>query len=205
MSAFGAAAQVGMFPTIPVRGITPDVVLFNLPRPPSVWKSTNKSIYAQLLAQGEFDVLVVPCQVEHYALSRSTRSLITARLAAAVAATGRYRVPDPHLVARALGDGERRIHPEEVYALAHKLGVRRIVRTLAGGIDFSLLFERALHPAQGTAGGGAGRPAQFHIRRADGSRLPLRSKTPLGRLEAGDALHMETAGGGGWGTARSRG
>ena len=85
------------------------------------------------------------------------------------------------------------------------LGVRRIVRALAGGIDFSLLFERALHPAQGTAGGGAGRPAQFYIRRADGSRLPLRSKTPLGRLEAGDALHMETAGGGGWGTARSRG
>lgn len=135
MSAFGAAAQVGMFPTIPVRGITPDVVLFNLPRPPSVWKSTNKSIYAQLLAQGEFDVLVVPCQVEHYALSRSTRSLITARLAAAVAATGRYRVPDPHLVARALGDGERRIHPEEVYALAHKLGVRRIVWSYAGYAD----------------------------------------------------------------------
>jgi N-methylhydantoinase B len=81
------------------------------------------------------------------------------------------------------------------------LGVRRVVRALAGDLDFSLLFERALHPPDGAAGGGPGRAARFFIRHADGSATPLRSKTLLVRLQAGDALHIETAGGGGWGKA----
>jgi N-methylhydantoinase B len=81
------------------------------------------------------------------------------------------------------------------------LGVRRVVRALVGGIDFALLFERALHPPQGAARGRSGRAAQFFIRHADGTTAPLRSKTAIGRLEAGDALVLETAGGGGWGKA----
>lgn len=79
------------------------------------------------------------------------------------------------------------------------MGVRRVMRALADGIEFSLLCERALHPAHGVAGGRPGRVARFWIERRDGTIAPLSSKTPAGRLEAGDALCLETAGGGGWG------
>lgn len=84
------------------------------------------------------------------------------------------------------------------------LGVRRVVRSLAEGVAFSLLFERALHPAEGVAGGGPGSPARFFVRRPDGSEVSLGSKTAAGRLAAGDVLVMETAGGGGWGAPGDR-
>jgi N-methylhydantoinase B len=79
------------------------------------------------------------------------------------------------------------------------MGVRRMVRALVDGVQFSLLFERALHPAKGVNGGRAGAPARFFVQRADGTKVALRSKTTAGRLDAGDCLTMETAGGGGWG------
>jgi N-methylhydantoinase B len=84
------------------------------------------------------------------------------------------------------------------------MGARRVVRALVDGIQFSLLFERAFHPAKGAAGGEAGRAARFYVRRSDGSEQQLGSKTPAGQLNAGDVLFMETAGGGGWGDAESR-
>ena len=78
-------------------------------------------------------------------------------------------------------------------------GVRRSIRALTDGIEFSLSFERKHHAAEGIAGGGPGRCASFHIMHADGARTELASKTQAGRLAADDVLVMETAGGGGWG------
>jgi N-methylhydantoinase B len=78
-------------------------------------------------------------------------------------------------------------------------GVRRVLRSLADDVSFSLLFERALHPAHGAAGGTPGRAASFRVERADGRTERLSSKTEAGRLNTGDRLWMETAGGGGWG------
>ena len=132
------AAQV---PTIPVRGIPSDLKLAHpllpraYPRPASVWKDSEKSVYAALLAKGQFDVLVVPVQTQDYSFDRPSRSLMGAQLALAIAATGKYRVPDPYLVARALGDGDRRINPEDVFRLAGKLGVKRIVWSYAGYLE----------------------------------------------------------------------
>lgn len=79
------------------------------------------------------------------------------------------------------------------------MGVRRVLRALGDDVRFSLLFERALHPAHGAAGGLPGRTARFFVERADGTRERLSSKTPSGRLGRGECLWMETAGGGGWG------
>ena len=80
------------------------------------------------------------------------------------------------------------------------MGVRRTLRALGDDVQFSLLFERALHPAHGMAGGQPGRTAQFFAERADGTRQSLSSKTAIGHLRRGELLCMETAGGGGWGT-----
>ena len=79
------------------------------------------------------------------------------------------------------------------------MGARKVIRALADNIEFSLLYERALNPAQGTAGGSSGGAAAFAIEHVDGLRTSLSSKTPAGRLMKGEALWIETAGGGGWG------
>jgi N-methylhydantoinase B len=81
------------------------------------------------------------------------------------------------------------------------MGARRVIRALVDGIEFSLMFERGLHPAHGAAGGEPGRVAKFFLEKSDGTRKPLSSKTIAGKLNVGDALWMETAGGGGWGKA----
>ena len=96
-------------------------------RPVSDWQSTEKSIYQGLLSNGQFDVLVVPFQVQGYALDRPTRSLMTAELATAIRKTQKLRVADPYLVARALGDGDRRLDQSEVYSFADKIGAKQII------------------------------------------------------------------------------
>ena len=78
-------------------------------------------------------------------------------------------------------------------------GVRRVIRADAEGVQFSLLFERALHPAQGAAGGQPGRAASFRLERGDGTTQRLSSKTVAGAMSEGDVLFIETAGGGGFG------
>ena len=80
------------------------------------------------------------------------------------------------------------------------MGARKVIRALADDVEFSLLYERALNPALGAAGGGDGRCARFAIEHVDGSTTELSSKTVAGRLSKGEALWIETAGGGGWGT-----
>lgn len=97
------------------------------PRPKSDWKYTEKSNYQKLLSNGKFDVLVVPFQVQEYALDRPTRSLMTAELALTISVGLKLKVPDPYLVARALGEGERRVDPDEVYGLAEKIGAKKII------------------------------------------------------------------------------
>src|SRR5207247_1451571 len=59
--------------------------------------------------------------------SRDIRSLMTAQLAMAIAEAGGVSVPDPYLVARALGDGERRLELGEIFQLANAIGAKRIV------------------------------------------------------------------------------
>ena len=81
-------------------------------------------------------------------------------------------------------------------------GVRRVLRAETDNVSFSLLFERALHPAHGAIGGEPGQCAAFRIERSDGTVEPLSSKTVAGTLNAGDMLWIETAGGGGWGAPK---
>lgn len=109
-----------------------DAVPAGYPRQISQWKATEKSTYKKLLAAGQFDVLVVPFQVQEYALDRATRSLMTAELSLAISAEQKLRLPDPYVVTRALGEGERRLDHTEVYALADKIGAQKIIWTYVG-------------------------------------------------------------------------
>ncbi len=97
----------------------------------STWEAAEKARYRALLPQNSFDVLVVPFQVNGYALDRSTRSLMSAQLAMGIRQTG-IRVPDPYPVLRALGESRRQFNIDEVYELAHYLGVKRVVWAYCG-------------------------------------------------------------------------
>jgi hypothetical protein len=97
------------------------------PRPPSEWQESEKAVYEKLLSTGKFDVMVAPLQVQGWALDRSTRSAMAAEIAQSLEHSLKQHIADPHLVARALGDGQRAIKPFDVYRLADRLGVRRVV------------------------------------------------------------------------------
>jgi tetratricopeptide (TPR) repeat protein len=105
------------------------------PRPPSAWHAAERTFYRSVLGKGHFDVLVVPFQVQDHAFARDLRSLMTAKLALEIAAAGTPSIADPYLVARALGESERRIELMEVFSLANSLDAKRIVLGYVGHND----------------------------------------------------------------------
>jgi N-methylhydantoinase B len=77
-------------------------------------------------------------------------------------------------------------------------GLHRVYRLTAGSGTVSYRSERHRHAARGAAGGGAGALSRAWIERADGRIEPLSAKAQF-EWQAGDRLHVETAGAGGWG------
>jgi len=96
-------------------------------RPASQWREREKQRYQDLLARGTYDLMVVPFQVHGYALDRPSRSLMTAELTYALAEATGKRLPDPYLLSRALGEGQRQYDSLEVTQVARKLGIEEIV------------------------------------------------------------------------------
>lgn len=85
------------------------------------------------------------------------------------------------------------------------LGFRRSVRLLAPEARYSLQADRGVVPPFGIEGGYAAAPARTAITR-DGQTLPFSTPAKVWdfRLQAGDVLHMEPAGGGGYGDPLER-
>ena len=83
------------------------------------------------------------------------------------------------------------------------LGLVREYEVLEGELSFSHRGERHFSAAAGFMGGGAGAMARSVIRRADGTEEVIPSKI-VTRLNAGDRLTVETAGGGGYGDPQQR-
>ena len=96
-------------------------------RPVSNWRTREKAVYRKLLETRKYSVVVVPFQVQDYALDRPTRSLMTAELSLAVGRALGGAMPDPYLLQRALGDGVRRLDEKAVRAFALRLGASRII------------------------------------------------------------------------------
>jgi N-methylhydantoinase B len=80
-------------------------------------------------------------------------------------------------------------------------GVRKSFVSLADGVQASVLGERTESPALGAAGAGNGACAQFRLIRGD-QVVALGAKSGPHRLNTGDVLELNTAGGGGWGILR---
>jgi len=78
-------------------------------------------------------------------------------------------------------------------------GVLRRIRFLAP-MEAALLSTRRRHPPRGAAGGGPGRPGRQRLLRADGAVKELPGCFSL-LVQPGDAIEIETPGGGGFGLA----
>ncbi|MEZ5967335.1 MAG: hydantoinase B/oxoprolinase family protein [Planctomycetota bacterium] len=79
-------------------------------------------------------------------------------------------------------------------------GVVKRLRALTDGVSVSLFAERHVRRPWGLAGGGDGAAASAHVERR-GVRVPLPAKGSV-VLAAGDAVEVETPGGGGYGRHR---
>jgi N-methylhydantoinase B len=69
-------------------------------------------------------------------------------------------------------------------------------------MEYSLLTDRRRVAPRGAAGGGAGEPGRNLLRRRDGTLEELPAKAQ-GMLESGEALRIETPGGGGYGSRQA--
>jgi N-methylhydantoinase B len=76
-------------------------------------------------------------------------------------------------------------------------GLVREVEMLAP-VQLTLLADRRRFRPYGLAGGEEGAAGSAFVVKADGEEIPLPGKCSV-RLEAGDAVRLETPGGGGWG------
>jgi hypothetical protein len=98
--------------------------------PRSEWIAADAKRYSALLAKGEYRWMVLPAQTQYYGFDRTERAMIGAEVAEAFADQG--AMPDPLLVARALGEGLRRFPAAAVVPLAKATRVRKRVDVFAG-------------------------------------------------------------------------
>jgi 5-oxoprolinase (ATP-hydrolysing) len=78
-------------------------------------------------------------------------------------------------------------------------GAVRRIRFLAP-MEAALLASRRTHAPQGLAGGGPGLPGRQRLIRADGTATELSGCFSV-EVQSGDAIEIETPGGGGFGSA----
>ena len=82
-------------------------------------------------------------------------------------------------------------------------GIVREIEALAE-MDFSLLTERRRHQPRGVAGGEPGARGRNLLRRAGAEAADELPGKIRGRLHPGDALRIETPGGGGYGPGSAK-
>jgi len=100
--------------------------------PKSAWIESQKELYKNILKRNKYDVLVVPFQIQGYAIDRVGRSLMTRYITDYLSKTTDLRIPDPTLVARAFGENSRNIDENEIYHLANELKVKLLIRCSVG-------------------------------------------------------------------------
>ena len=102
----------------------------HLDRLQSNWLDAERAAYSSALEKGKAQILVVPFQVQGYALDRIERALMSIDLTYELSAL--LESPDPTLVARALGEGSRRIDSAAILELARQLHVRKVIVPFVG-------------------------------------------------------------------------
>ncbi|HUL01476.1 MAG TPA: hypothetical protein VLX29_11590, partial [Nitrospirota bacterium] len=115
-------------------------------QPKSDWIESEKVFNRELLKRDPYDVLVVPFQVQGYALDRIGRSLMTRFLVDKIESVTDLKIPDPTLVSRSLGELSRTFNDQDVYQLANDLKVKTLIKGYVGHdgegeMQFKLLIQ----------------------------------------------------------------
>ncbi len=99
------------------------------------------------------------------------------------------------------------LRPDSAGAGAHRggLGATYEIEVLEENAEAFLFGERGRFAPQGVQGGGTGAMNVFHYEQADGWKTPPLASKMLGiKLVKGQAVRLDTPGGGGYGTASDR-
>ncbi|WP_419908964.1 hydantoinase B/oxoprolinase family protein [Hoeflea sp.] len=99
------------------------------------------------------------------------------------------------------------LRPDSAGAGRHRGGLGAVyeIELLEEKAEAFLFGERGRFPPQGVAGGGTGAMNEFHYEQADGWHQPLLASKMLGiKLVRGQAVRLETPGGGGYGHSAHR-
>lgn len=93
----------------------------------SPWLEREKLIFREALAAHRYETVVLPVQADEPSFDRVARSLMTRYLSLRAEERIGAPLPDPTLLARALGARERRIELDGALAFAAELGARKVV------------------------------------------------------------------------------
>jgi hypothetical protein len=100
--------------------------------PRSAWIESEKTFYQNIVADKKYDVLVVPFQTQAYGLDHIERMLMSYKLAVTIEQNSDLTVAPLFLIYPALGILQRYYDDDDVYALAKKKGISRIIWCYAG-------------------------------------------------------------------------
>ena len=131
----------------PVPDYLEELIGQDAPQPISNWQESEKARYRTLLNSQQYDVLIVPIQVQRFAIDPIGRSLMTMYLIDHLRRTTSLRIPDPTFVTKALGDRQRTFNKKDVYKLAKELNVQSIVwgyvgHDRASDMQYTLQIQR---------------------------------------------------------------
>ena len=142
----GTGSRAGGVST-PVPDYLEELIGKGAPQPVSNWDESEKTRYRTLLNNQQYDVLIVPFQVQRFAIDPIGRSLMTMYLVDYLRRTTSLRIPDPTFVTKALGETKRTFNKKDVYKLAKELKVKTIVwgyvgHDRASDMQFTLQIQR---------------------------------------------------------------
>ncbi|MCD6187584.1 MAG: hypothetical protein J7K09_05410 [Desulfuromusa sp.] len=116
----------------------------NKHRKPSDWQEKKKNIYREIIVGLSYDTLLVPVQVDGYAIDRAGRSLMTQFIYQRLKDAGRS-LPNPTLTARALGEKNRTFKEDTINSLAQEIKASSIIVPAIGHNGQGKLSISLLH------------------------------------------------------------
>jgi hypothetical protein len=159
----------------------------------SAWLERERSVFRDVLARQRYELIVLPVQAIEPSFDRIARSLMTRSLAQRAEERTGLRMPDPTLLARALGARERSFDLGQALRLAGLLGAERVLVSTVKrtGSTFELrasLWERAsAGAAWQEAQSGTLERLPFHDRLPPSVSLRASLDALLDELELGEA------------------
>jgi len=98
----------------------------------SKWYKFESNLYRKVLAKTKAKVMVVPVQVQQFAIDAAGRDLMTYSLVDYIEQTSDDLVVNPTYVEKALGENQRTYNRRAIFKLANDLGVNKIIWVFAG-------------------------------------------------------------------------